>query len=55
MSGIHAIVTISQATASVDFTFLSPSLVRISVIFPFLFAPSFEVITTSCPTFTTHS
>jgi len=55
ISGIQAIVTISQATASLTFTLFNHSVVSISDIFHFLFTHSFEVITTSCQTFTLPS
>jgi hypothetical protein len=55
ISGIQAIVTISQATATAVFTFASPSLVKISEIFHFLCTQALFVIVTSCHTFTFHS
>lgn len=55
ISAIPAIVTISHARASFTFTFSSPSLVSISVIFPFRFSQLFDTIHTSCPCFTVPS
>jgi hypothetical protein len=55
ISEIQAIVTISQATASLILTLFNHSFVRISVIFHLLLTQELFVINTSCQTLTFHS
>lgn len=53
--GIPAIVTISPQCASVASNLWRPRVVKILLIFPVLFVPSFARIVTDCPGFAVHS